>query len=210
MSGDKVTIVSVSPFQVGPEKKPHVYPGEFTIPAAKPGEVAVLVVTDSYAVRYIGNDETIRDLQPARKMAESVVYDYKRAKLGYRMDDDGNEVMPGLLIVNGEHTPEEIMTKFPEAVDKARQMQKHWFKALIEIADDSWARDHQHRLITDEMRFAARSLGLTREWDIDVARINNLVVCPFCTKQISEAALKCPNCLEIVNVAAYEKMRKAS
>lgn len=207
---DKVTIVSVVPFQIGPEVKPHVYPGEFTIPEAPENGIAVLVVGPSFANRYIGNDETIKDYQPARKMAESVVFDYKRSKVGYKMDERGNEIMPGLFIVDGEHTPESIEKAFPKELESARRMQKLWFRELVQIADDSWAREHQHKLITDEMRYAARALNLTREWDIDVLEANDLIACAFCTTKIPMNAIKCPNCHEIVNQKAYDARKAAT
>lgn len=206
---DKVTIVSVAPFAIRDEKKPGVYPGNFTLEKAPLNGVSVLVVGSSKARRYIGDGEYLFLDEPAAKMAESVVFDYKRSKLAYRTDDDGNEIMPGLFVVPGEHTAEQVLKLFAPLVDKAREMQKMWLKALVELADDSWAREHQHKLITDEMRFAARTLGLTREWDINAADIGNMMMCGWCSKQIASTAIKCPNCLEVVNQEAYDKRKAA-
>lgn len=194
----KATIVSIVPFE-SPERKPGLYPGYFLIPASPDGEPQVLVIGNSVHNVYL--DDVRGSLQirtSSYEIAAAIVYDYCSSQLAV---DEGSK--PGIFWVPGEVTAKEVKIKYPQELQQARDLQKHWFLALVRIADDDWARYHQHKSISDFQRFAAKSLNLEREWllvSMDTSQ------CPACKNAVPVGAVVCPNCKCVLDKEAHKDL----
>jgi hypothetical protein len=144
---------------------------------------------------------------PSDIVATSIVNDHKTAMIGYI----GGEAEPGLAWVPGEFTNDEDGKKaftysFPELIPELQEMQQRWFKNLVRLADDNWAKYRQHKFITDLERTAAASLSLTsREWLLDARVEEAMSKCKFCFTQVHPMACICPSCTGILDVERYKR-----
>jgi hypothetical protein len=140
---------------------------------------------------------------PGEELAKSLVNDYIRAQLVYSED-----AHPALFWVPGEEKDGNIViTKYNKQLEESRVKQNNWFKKLIELADDEWAKNHQHKTITDIQRFACRSLGLTesKEWYTSPDPVE-MIKCPACMTMIEKAAVVCRNCKHILNKSKAKEL----
>lgn len=185
------TIVSLYPLDVN-ETKPGIYPGEFKIPAAKRGDMKVLVIGNSMHAVDVGEDRPqLRVEYGAEKIAQSVVMDLIVAKMEIKL----GFAQPAIFWVPGALTVEEVKKKYPEKVAAAIEMQKKWFEELIKTADTDWGKHPgSHRAITDEAKQAVKELGFERPWNIDSAVMAKTTSCKFCLVSINENAMLCHNC----------------
>ncbi len=185
----KATIVSVCPFPIR-ETKAGMYPSSFVIEAAEEGEVAILFVKDGwYNVRLDDDRPPLKVVCPAEQVATSVIQDYAEAQLGYEADKG-----PGLFAVWDHLHAGQIEKLHGDKIDEARARQERWFRDLVLKANDEWSKFHQHRMITDTQRFAARSLKLAHEWVNPIPEAGSTVECPVCTTMVPAKALMCAQC----------------
>jgi hypothetical protein len=197
----QASVVNLTPFLIT-ENKPGLYPGHFQIPPAEKDKMSILHVQDSVFHVYLDMDRGSMTVPvPALKVAESIVADFKSAKL---VTSPG-EAEPGIFAVNGHVTQKEVETKYAEELKEQRRVQHNWFSALVHQADDDWSRYKQHRMISDTQRFAAKLLGLDREWNLTTI-IENIGKCPACTSVVPASAVVCPACRCILNAEAYKKL----
>lgn len=190
----KATIASFVPWDII-ETKPGMIPGEFKIPASDGKTPSILVIDDATTNIYMGADQgTFPVPVPVDKLAESIINDSVKAVM--EVDSDAK---PGMFWVEGEKTVKEILEKYADQCTAAKLRQAKWFMKLIKLADDTWNRFHQHRMISDMQRTAAHQLGLSsKEWAITPEPIS-LIKCPACTTMIESTALVCKNCRAIIN-----------
>lgn len=100
-----------------------------------------------------------------------------------------------------------LQAKHPGLLEEYKARQNNWYDRLIKDADDKWQKYKMNVVISDIERFAARSMGIKREWVVKLEAAN-LTNCPFCVTLISPMAMICPNCREIVDQERYDE-RKA-
>jgi len=199
----KATVVSLLPIEIR-EEKSGLYPGRFTIPAAKDGEPAVLVIGESFHYVYLDGDRGQMPIRnPAIQVAEAIVSDFVSACLGAKPD-----ARPGLFCVPGRKTAEEIKLEFPEELEKAHTHQFNWYKELVMIADDDWEKYHRHTAISHIQRVAAKALGLNRLW-LEVVAAVPPVTCPLCQSQVAGGAITCPNCKWVFDKEKYAQLELA-
>jgi RNase P subunit RPR2 len=86
-------------------------------------------------------------------------------------------------------------------------VQENWFTELIKLADDDWNKTHQHKMITDDQRYACKALGMKRDWMVEIPKEVRLTICPACMKDFPTGAIVCQNCRFIIDVEKYEKMK---
>lgn len=200
-----VTLCSIAPFPLR-EKKPGLYPGEFTIPACKDMMNDVEIITIDECRFYVYLDLE-RGSFPVRASAEqvavSIINDYINAQIAV---SDG--CYPGLFLVPGRATKAEVLGS--PLLTLAREIQLRWYESLVRLADDDWSRYHQHRVITDIERHAAKALKLEREWIIktpDTMSSADNVVCLVCRTRLEPETILCPQCSFIINPEAFEKIK---
>lgn len=183
------TIISICPFPID-EFKPGIIPSFFHIPPAKEGDIEILNiginVTSRMRVPVMGN---VIDMSvPAMTLAKAIVEDRLTGQLYHRED-----AKPGLFYVEGTYSKEEAKAKFVGEIKDADALQKNWFIHLVRLADDDWAKSHQHRYISDTQRYAAKALGLTKDWNLTVNEVLDKR-CVACYSQMHAMATICPIC----------------
>lgn len=202
---DKSTIISLIPFPIN-EIKPGLYPGHFQIPAAKEDDFEILTVEKSVHYVYLDMDRgSLSVPTTSSDVAKSICEDYKSAKLGYILGHSE----PGIFHIEGEYKDKKaILAIAKDKIEHARALQRNWYVKLVEIADDEWAKYRSNKSISDTQRFAAKSLGLDREWNVEAKAEANRF-CPACRAVIVDGASICGNCRTIIDPEAYAKFQPA-
>ena len=196
----KATVVSFVPWEIR-ETKPGIVPDEFKLQKSDGKVPAVLVIENAVSNVYIDADRgTFPVPVTVETLGRSITEDASKAHL--EIDTDAK---PALFWVEGAHTPQEVLQKFPKECEEAKRMQNRWFMRLIKSADDSWARFHQHKMIGDLQRLAAGILGLQKEWAITPEPVT-LIKCPACTTMIESDAIVCKNCRTVIRPEAAQKL----
>lgn len=188
-----VAVVSVFPFAIN-EDKPGVIPRYYHIPPVKQGDIEILKIGSTMMLIDLADrPEKLKvDVSPAI-IATSLIRDFATSQLAY-----DSESAPGLFAVSGQGlTKDKIKKEYPEEIERARQRQNNWFRKLVFLADDDWSKYHQHRLVSNLQRIAAKNLGLEREWLVDVAPPK---ACPACGSSLPNANVAvCFRCGAVIN-----------
>jgi len=189
MNQHGATIISICPFPID-EFKPGIIPSNFHVDAAKDGEVQVLNIGTNVVSRMrvpvMGN--TIDMSIPAMTVARAIVEDRNTGQLYY-----SPEAKPGLFFVEGTYSREEAKLNFQKEIEEANRLQNNWFEHLVKLADDDWAKSKQHRYISDTQRYAARKLGLTKDWTFTATDAADKR-CAACYSPMHALAIICPTC----------------
>lgn len=197
---DKATVISIVPFLIN-ESKPGLYPGNFYISPAAEGDFEFLVVTRAVHHVYLDSDRgSLTIPTTSDEIARSICDDYKKAQLAY-----GANTEPGLFWIEGEYKDKKaILAVAADKIADARRKQRNWFTRLVEIADDEWNKYHSHKMVSDLQRYAAKNLGLEREWNIQ-GTVASTSFCPACRSIVSNEALVCATCRTILKMDEYKK-----
>lgn len=198
MDPTKATIVSIVPIKIV-IPAPHINPSFYTVPAAKIGEVQVLVIGEVTYPIYMGEGRSIVNKELAYTTAEQLMNQYVSAQLGL-----GDNCRPGIFIVPGSFTASEIKTQFPKELETANTQQRNWFAKLVNEGDDCWNKFHRSAAISELQRKACTWLGIEREWNIDVAAV--VQKCPACKGNLPDGAIVCGSCRTIINAKAYKEL----
>lgn len=197
----RATIVSIFPFEIN-EIKPGVYPGHFFIDACRNvKKPSILQIEDS--ISYFFDGTTGRSLpmnQPVEVMAKSVVNDFRSGFISISPESG-----PGIFWVDGHHNIEGIVKNFSKELQEAELRQNKWFETLVRLADDDFAKYHQHRAVSDLQRYAADYLNLDRPWKRKLEE-QRMTTCPACVQTIPMSALVCSHCRTILKPTEYAKL----
>jgi len=203
---DVSTVVTMLPYPLL-EIKPGLIPERWKIPAAPDGGYLLFPVQRCFHPVYIDeNRPRLIVPDPSDVVANSIVEDHKCAMLGYVH----LEAEPGLAWVNGEYRDDEsghraFESMHNDLLKELREMQSKWFRNLVAIADDDWARYRQHKFVTSLQRTAAMSLSLVnREWLLDHRIEEALSKCKFCFTQVHPQACICYSCHGILDMERYK------
>ena len=180
---------SIYPYTVE-EYKPGLHPSTFIIEGTKDSKFpTIFEVKDAHY--YIQTDNNISQKIPvlANDLAKSIVNDFISGCMGTATDAN-----PGIFIYNSE-----------EDLPKAITSQNKWFKRLIEMADNDWSITHRPGGINRIQRYAAKVLGVEREWTTEAS--DNPKFCPACTRPVSSGAVVCMNCQCILDAREYAKLQ---
>lgn len=206
MSGAGATIVSLLPFRFFQEA-PGLYPvSQFFAEAAKKGEMEIIHVEPGWFNVYVDHERgNIRVNQSAEAIAEAITNDAKASK-PYGVVPGQAE--PGIFMLPGKLTKEQITKNHKDVLDARRALQDAWFLNLIAEADDLWNKYKSHRMISDTCRLAAKMLGQDREWNIETT-VENQTTCPACTTKVPTRAVVCPSCRCILDEAKFKNLKFA-
>jgi len=173
---DKSTVVSIFPFRLD-ETKPTIQPGRFIMEPGSYEKPSVLVVGPSSWWREIDQEQPLLEITNSSvQIADSIVKDYCNGIPECDMDS----CMPGFFYLPAVWTAKEVKEKHTPLLDAAKAKQDNWFRALVNRADVDWARSNGNpRSLTDIARYAARELGLQKEWIKDFQAVS-LVRCKGC------------------------------
>jgi len=198
MDPTKATIVSIVPIKIR-IPTPHINPSIYEIPAAKNGEVQVLLLAEATYPIYMGEGRSMTNRELAIVVAEQITKQYVGAQLGL-----GDDCQPGVFFVVGSHLAGDIAKRFPEELAVANRQQRNWFAKLVNEGDDCWNKFHRSAAISELQRKACSWLGIEREWNIDVARV--IQKCPACKGDLPDGAIVCMSCRTIINATAYKEL----
>jgi len=195
-----ITVVSLLPWAVC-EIKPGLIPEVYQIPAAGKDKPAVLHIKDGRSNLYVRDGKTYPITHPAEEVANALIEDYVSAML-----QTSEDARPAIFWVMGHLKPEEVLAKHKAEIEAVKYKQGKWFMALIRLADDDWERTHQHKMITDIQRHAARSMGLlTKPWMQNIEP-EEFVRCAACSTLVNVEAAICPNCKFVTNPAKAKEL----
>ncbi|HEY7855793.1 MAG TPA: hypothetical protein VIC32_05070 [Terriglobales bacterium] len=178
-----VTIVNLQPFAV------TVNLGELGVvalpPASENEPLQKLVIKDyRFSMRDLGDGNfTPVSILPS-EIAKEVVREYGETGGVFWYEGDGD----------------------PKAADvaAARERQMEWYRKLYQQGVDSWSRYHQHKMLTDRQRDAARALVRSGdvaelpEWVTMTRAQSDRRPCPMCGEDIKIVAKVCRFCRSTV------------
>lgn len=204
---EKVTLVSLYPLLLD-ERKPGIYPGHFTIPPVKDGDIEILHLGNShYWVNFYDDRPPLKVNTPADEIATSVINDLSRNIIGYDLQ---REAWPGLFWVEGHFTKAEILKNYASKIAETKAAQHRWFENLVRMADDLWvASNKQNKAISQLHRLACKALGVEREWSSELATAIGPKYCPACKERVHEEAVIC-KCRFILDEVKYKSMKFAA
>lgn len=198
----KATLVSILPYPIFSEHKPGVVPSEVRLPAAKADDIEIKVIGDAITHDYLDSERGYRERRiPADEMAESITFDY----WSHLVHVDA-ACRPGFFWVAGDLTKERVKKEYADLIEEMRETQNSWFKRIVQIADDDWTHNRAHRMITDQQRYAAKALGLEREWLFAPEDVKT-TSCPACSSRVSSEAAICQFCNAVLNEEKAKKFR---
>lgn len=201
-SRDKSTVFSIVPFVVGPEFKPGLYPGVFTIPACTDEMIpSRLVVGVSSHLMYIPDQSPVRIITPSYQVANSIVRDYLDGQLFTAPD-----AYPGVCWIQGDVSTADFVEKNTVAHERIRRVQRNWFLNLVKKTSDDWNKFHSYRVVSGPARIAARLLNLDPEWlkDEEIALVQ--MRCPACGMMNDPNNAVCAHCRCVLNAEKFKKL----
>lgn len=136
---------------------------------------------------------------PAKDLAPSLIRDSINSIYGASV---ANDAIPGVACF--EWVPDFKPSK-ENIIDLVKKT-KRFAQSLVRIADDL-ANNDRARDISDQHVDAAKFLGVNALWIPRGESEGIGTNCPFCTRPISSAAIKCPHCNEVVNAEAYAELK---
>lgn len=198
----KATIVSMLPFDWNREMIGHD-PAYYQIPKAERDDFNILVIGDGRSNLYVFDGKSVPRMHLAISEANELVDTYIAATLYTDINS-----RPGLFVLDGEFTKDQIKEKFGSLLEERREQQINWFNNLIRQADDDWKKARLHRMISGPQRAAAESLGLKREWMLtDDFKLSD---CPACGTAIKSNIAVCPVCKAIIDQERASQFEFAS
>jgi len=201
---DKSTVVSIFPKEIH-ETKNTISPGKFHIDKGSWDKPAILVVGPSSWWKFIDDEQPILEIPcGSTQIANSIVNDYCNGLVGCNMTNS----MPGVFWIPGEFDVVTLKLKHQKELEAAKAKQDRFWTALIRFADTFWARTNGSPLcISDEMRIAARELGLAeqKDWMKDFSMLEKLN-CKACGSPVKPGYPVCANCHAVVDVELATKL----
>lgn len=204
MAGELLcTVISLVPFEIS-EEKPGLVPGRYVIRASDTFEPQVLHVNK--ALHYVYLDETRGSLQVRDgpdEVARSIVDDYIVSQLGIE-----ENARPALFWVPGELSVAQVKLQLSDRLSELREIQQNWFVNIARIADNDWARYHQHNVISNFQRKAAQLIGWRpeeHEWMSDKV-ILKPVKCPSCGNVVEIGTVVCPACRCVLDEEKHKSL----
>ncbi len=208
---DKTTIVSVYPRQVI-DTKPTLFPSRYVIPAAPENDFSIFLVSGaSYFLESRIENQPPTEVQVNSMMlAESILHDSIPTMNLVRAD-----ARPGVFAIPGEWNRKTIISyihadgkPFSELLTIARQWQKNYWIAVINEADEFWAKGNGNpKVISDDARLASKVLGLekSKPW-MNTVIASELVNCKACGEMINPGFPVCKYCKNIIDMEKYKAM----
>lgn len=202
---DQSTVFSIVPFTIH-EFKPGLYPGSFKIEACLNDKVPQrLVVGASEHLMHQADAKPIRIVTPSFVIAESLVRDFLDGQLWC-----DSIAHPGIAWLQGSVAISDFITKHEAMCKEMHDAQIKWFIRLCQQTDNEWAKNKHSRVVSDQARFAAKTLGLKPDWlDVEVAGLIDKR-CPACDTRNAPGNAVCINCRCILDEAKYKTLKFAT
>jgi len=141
--------------------------------------------------------------EPVSVVGDAICNDFIVAQIEIDMP---SEAIPGIFWVWNKLSRDEVKKNHAALLAKHGANQTRWFQRLVRRADSDWQMFHQHNVIADVQRLAARYLNLDREWVHATVDIGN-DRCPACSSVLMRPTpVVCPTCQCILDKERYEKL----
>jgi len=193
------TICSLVPFPINEPYKPGLHPGSFPMKASD-GKPILTIIKNVTRAQFDQDYKQISIGVPDEVVANSVVEDFVNG-LSYTSAD----ARPAIFYVEGEWSQADFEKSFQKEMEAAKERQITWFRTMVKIADDEWQHWHQHKMITDLQRTAAKMLNFKREWLDDSTDM--IVKCPACMTLVSQHASVCFACKCVLDPKKYSQFQ---
>lgn len=194
------TLASIYPLQLGPEYRPFFQPQNiFQIAGVEYGAPpALLAIEESYEIV-----EALLSKSPQRRTitAEEIANDLLNCWTRGWHDSTPNQAQPGVWLCAGDHPA-------PEEIRLATVLQTAFLNRRIQRGNELWAEPKKRTEIDTHMKAAARWMRVSVPWLEDLTAESN-TTCPYCANLIPKGTIKCPKCMEIVDMARYAEMEAA-
>jgi hypothetical protein len=203
---DKSTVFSIAPFLVY-QFMPGLYPGRFEIPAclddSKPQR---LLISASEHMMYVANQKRpTRIVTPSFIIAQAIVNDFLDGQLWTSPDSH-----PGICYLQGDVSLEKFLINNKDIFSEMRKSQKNWFVRICKETDNEWEKFHHHRVVSDQAKFAAKTLGLEPEWLSAEIKGFTFTKCPACGTANNSNNAVCMTCRCILNDEKFKALKFAS
>lgn len=168
-----------------------------------------------YPVEFVFHDHNGMRLLPAKSEGEP--YSFVEIPPAWEREDKGDGKCKNDLNIAAEdvaramvkdHRLEKRGVFVPKGKDPTaaeiqaatRARDAYWLSTDIPNADGLWSRTQDPKRIDDNAKMAARILGLSRPWAVEVVPVDT-APCPVCKTPIKQGVLKCvspPGCGEFM------------
>lgn len=217
------TIISICPAEVN-ASLPHTTPARVSIPTGSIDEPVLCVLSDGEERKYTGVGPDSKNPWTAYPvlafdLAKSIVDDYRKSATYIAPDH-----FPGIFAV--QEKPDfvtvakhdvtyvkfnkqvsEFVNKFPRELTLAKNQQYNWFKKLVQVGDQSFAKNSNYAEISTLQRYASKVLNLERPWNKEI-KPEDFRKCPFCASFVEPEAVICVSCHNIVDAEKYNALKK--
>jgi len=158
--------------------------GTYIVPACAPGRDYALVELGPRVGRIdLGDKREFEFPITAREIADDVAREIN--------SDAGEGSDFGVFVCAGAQPSDEELLA-------AHARLETYYKRLVLLADAEWEHTHNHAMISDVQRRAARWLKLEREWFYEPTR---LAECPACGERIRPGVAVCRTCGAVLDAA---------
>lgn len=205
---DNSTVFSIVPLDIK-EFKPGINPGYYIIDRCLDENKPSRLFLSKPAIHNMevgGKKEPIQIPTPTAIIAKAIVDDYIGSQLWCTSD-----AKPGLTWIQGNISEIEFKTKYKEEYDKIKVNQKKWFFNYVRQTDIYWIQSKKSpKVVSDTAKYAAKFLGLDKEWCHDDIIATEFSTCPACFAKVDPRLAICNVCFRaIINRETYDQLQKS-
>ena len=205
---DCSTIFSIMPHEIK-AFKPGIYPGWFCLDACKDEnkpERLLISKPSLHAMHVAGKREPIMIPTTTYTLAKAVVDDYFATQMFLTPD-----ARPGLTWIQGNVSLDEFLTRHMDEHKRIKDQQKRWFFNMVKQTDIFWVQSKKSpKVVSDSARYAAKFLGLDKEWAHDDIVATEFATCPACFAKCDPRLAICNVCFKgIINKKTYDELQKS-
>lgn len=180
------TIVNGLPIDID-ERKPGFF-DQFIVPKKPDDEdFSIAHINDTFYTLWTGSDSgNVRIPESGKNVAQSICKDFAMSLYGADAEN-----RPMLFTIEGQLSVEDIYEQHRLLLENAMKLHRNWLRRLVMLADDDWTKWHMNQMISELQIYAAKFLGLEREWT-QVTDSGNL--CPACFVAVRPGQVVCREC----------------
>lgn len=198
---DKTTLISIYPKKLD-EYKITVFPSRYVLEPGTLAKPSVLVIGPGSWWKDIAESNQLVEVnEPSIELAKSIIDDWAVGLLGFTA-----EARPGIFCINEELTAADALKKYPDEFKLAELRQKNYYKRLVDFADQIWSKTPNPAAIGDNMRMAARELGLETKGFLLNDSAAAMSKCPACGAARDTNYPMCGSCHTIVDPEKFKAL----
>ena len=216
------TIISICPAEIK-QTLPHTTPPFVTIPPGEIDKPILAVFNDAEERKFVGGE--IDKKNPwvsypvlAFDFAKAIASSYKGSATYvnpnaypavFAVPVKPDFVTPernDYVIVPFSDLVAKFVSSFADELKQAKEIQYNWFKKLVQVADQSFAKNSNYAEISTLQRYASRVLNQERPWNKEI-KPEDFKKCPYCASFVEPAAVICIQCHNVVDPEGFKKLQ---